>query len=168
MKTITLTQNKVALVNSSDYGWLCRYKWRAARGRGSVWYAIRNVVMVSRGRRTLGIHRSIMGFGFGCKKQVDHIDGDGLNNQRVNLRVCTRSQNNRNREKTSRATTSKYKGVSHHKRNKKWCARIRTGSNLKHLGSFSSEKAAAHAYNEAAIEYFGEFARLNTLDSEAL
>lgn len=92
-------------------------------------------------------------------KYVDHIDGNRLNNVRTNLRICTNAENIRNRK----AVKGKYKGVHFSKKLNKWVAQITTNYKCKHLGCFGSEKEAALAYNEAAIELHGEFAYLNKI-----
>jgi len=99
---------------------------------------------------------------------VDHIDRDGLNNQKSNLRVCTNSQNSCNKIAHSDRRASKYKGIGHTKRNrtKKWSAKICVNGKQKGLGSFLTEREAAEAYNVAALKYHGEFANLNVLDSK--
>lgn len=91
---------------------------------------------------------------------VDHINGDTLDNRRSNLRLCTVSGNNHNRMK-SKNNTSGYKGVSWLKQNQKWRAYIKVNSKDKHLGCYLDKEDAARAYDKAAKEYFGEFARLN-------
>lgn len=95
---------------------------------------------------------------------VDHWDGNGLNNCRKNLRVCTKQQNNMNTKKRSNRS-SKYKGV--HFRAGRWLAQIQVAGKKKHLGTFEEEADAALAYNFAATELFGPFARLNTAQEEA-
>jgi hypothetical protein len=108
------------------------------------------------------LHRVITGATKGM--DVDHINGDRLDNRRSNLRVCSRSENMKNARKRSRCS-SKYKGVTWVKSKKRWRAQITMveckGS--KHIGYFKSEIDAARAYNEAAKEYFGEFAKINDL-----
>ena len=91
---------------------------------------------------------------------VDHISGNTLDNRKKNLRVCTRTENTRNSKISIRNTTG-YKGVTYHKREKKWLARITVNRLRMHLGYFKTPEGAAYAYNEAAIRYFGEFARIN-------
>lgn len=93
---------------------------------------------------------------------VDHIDRDKTNNQVNNLRWVTRSQNNMNSSKTTKFTSSRYKGVSYEKN--KWRAYIRLNGKKLHLGMFETENEAAHAYNSAALELFGEFACLNVIE----
>jgi len=90
---------------------------------------------------------------------VDHIDGNGLNNTRANLRICTYQQNVCNCK--SRGGDSKYKGISWDKRSKKWRAKIRYNSKDKHLGVFEDEIEAAREYDREAAKLFGEFAYLN-------
>jgi hypothetical protein len=157
MKTIPLTQGKVALVDDEDYEWLSRWKWYAILN-GHTWYAARKDCSGDR-PRAVSMHRQIMGEPEG---KVDHIDGDGLNNQRGNLRLATDPQNLWNSRK--RRGSSKFKGVYWTKRNKRWRAAITHLGVKKHLGYFDSEEAAARAYDRAAKEFFGPFARLNFPD----
>ena len=93
---------------------------------------------------------------------VDHKDGDGPNNQRYNLRICTQQQNARNRRKIG--GTSRFKGVSQNKGRKNWRAQIRDNNRTIYLGSYSSEEEAAKAYDSAAKERFGEYAGVNFPD----
>lgn len=108
-------------------------------------------------------HRFILGL-TDKSKVVDHADGNGLNNQRSNLRICSNSENVRNRRvdtDQTKKSTSKYKGVYWNKRSAKWHARITYDNRKIHLGLHENENEAAKAYNDAAVKYFGEFARLN-------
>lgn len=90
---------------------------------------------------------------------VDHKNGDGLDNRRSNLRYATHSQNSRNAKK--RDNLSGYKGVSWHDKANRWHARIWTGEKSRHLGLFDFPEDAADAYDTAARELYGEFARVN-------
>ena len=90
---------------------------------------------------------------------VDHIDGDGLNNRRSNLRACTHTENGRNR-KLSKNNTSGLKGVNAREAGK-WQAMIKTSGRILHLGVFDSKMEAAKAYDAAALRLYGEFARTN-------
>lgn len=94
--------------------------------------------------------------------KVDHINNNKLCNERTNLRKCTMIQNMRNM-KISGGGTSKYKGVSWHRRKGKWTAQIKVNYKKIHLGYFTDERDAAIVYNKKAIELFGEFARINEL-----
>ncbi len=152
MKEIKLTQCKVALVDDNDFAWLNQWKWFAAKNKHN-WHA-------QRGRApSLLMHRLILNPPEGY--QCDHINGDGLNNQRSNLRICTNSQNQQNRIHVR--GTSCFKGVYWYKPNRKWRSLICLDGKHISLGCFDFEIAAAEAYNEAALKYFGQFARLNNI-----
>jgi hypothetical protein len=154
MKKIKLTKNKETLVDDEDFERLSKYKWHAHKERYT-FYARRRS---KHGR--FFMHREIMK----CPEnlEIDHIDGDGLNNQKKNLRICTQSQNFANRNKL-RNNTSGYKGVSWYKPGKKWRTQIKVNCHVKHLGYFSTPEDAAQAYNIAAERYHGEFAKLNKI-----
>jgi len=94
---------------------------------------------------------------------VDHRDNNGLNNQRYNLRCCTNSQNQHNREKTKRLTSSKFKGVHYATAKRKWLARVTVNRKLMFIGEFYTEIDAARAYNKKAEELIGEYACLNII-----
>lgn len=96
---------------------------------------------------------------------VDHEDGNPLNNKRKNLRICTHAQNSRNR-KINKKGTSKFKGVSFNKRDKRWVSVIGFENKTISLGYFKEEKDAALAYNRKAVELFGEFACLNPVEDD--
>lgn len=111
-------------------------------------------------------HRLIFLFHYGyIPKYLDHIDGDPLNNDISNIRETTTSQNGMNRKKNnsynSKTTSSIYKGVSWHRQRNKWWVRIQINGKRKSIGLFTSETDAARAYDDAANELFGEFARMN-------
>jgi len=90
----------------------------------------------------------------------DHVNHDGLNNRKKNLRNCTLTQNNAN-SRPSKNSSSKYKGVSWNKSRRKWAAFIKKNGAQLHLGYFYDETSAAHAYDRAARKYHAEFANLN-------
>jgi len=144
MKTIPLTRGKVALVDDEDYERLSKFKWFARKSKHG-WYASRHVSM----------HQELV-----TARVVDHRDGDGLNNQRSNLRAATREQNARSRRKRSKLT-SRFKGVSWAADRKKWRAQIMANGKSKMLGSFEREAEAAAAYDAAARIYFRDFALTN-------
>lgn len=152
IRYIPLTQGRVAVVDASDYAWLSLHKWHLVNPRGRC-YAGR----CCHGKR-VSMHREIMQPLDGYV--VDHIDGDGLNNRRSNLRICTVRQNLQNQAKAP-GCSSQYKGVHRDKRTGKFTAEIRPGRKQIHIGSFDDEIEAARAYDRKAIEFFGEFAWLN-------
>jgi hypothetical protein len=162
MKTVPLHGKKVAgrvaLVDDEDYELVVRYHWNvqedARPGHRSGPYA-RACVPGGGGRDYVFMHNLIAGYG-----KPDHIDGNGLNNQRSNLRPATSAQNSMNKRKRWRAT-SRYVGVCWYPNREKWLTRIYRNGTMHHLGYFSSEVEAALAYDAAAREIFGEYARPN-------
>jgi len=162
MKKIPLTRGMVALVDDTDYERLNTWKWYASKNSGSYnSYAVRGIKVAKNKQTIQMMHRVILGLQPGDGRQTDHRDGNGLNNQRTNLRVCTATQNGQSRRKMVLGT-SKYKGICWNHRDSKWRSRIYVNRKRIHLGYFSSEKTAAAAYNQAALKHFGEFALLNT------
>ena len=114
--------------------------------------------------RSSYLHREIMermlGRPLNRSEKVDHIDGDGTNNCRSNLRVCSHAENLANRGGW-RNSSSKYKGVTFYKRDGNWQAKVCPKGKTLHLGYYNSEAEAALAYNYAAKHHFGSFAKLN-------
>jgi len=157
-KHIPLTQGKFALVDDRDYEELSKHKWYYEHG-----YARRDYQIAGK-RHRVYMHKLIAGTPDGM--HTDHINGDKLDNRAENLRVCSASENQMNSEK-NKNSSSKYKGVSFYKRDEKWQAGIMLNRKDIYLGRFTSEIEAAKAYNEAAINYFGEFAKLNILKEVA-
>jgi hypothetical protein len=159
-RRIPLTQGKFAIVDPGDYERLAQYKWFAVRyERG--FYAVRAVkAKDGRGRqKNVRMHREILGVPEG--KIIDHINHNGLDNRRANLRVATRRQNAWNKRKQRTRCSSKYKGVTWLKREGKWQARIVCKGRSMFIGYFADEKAAARAYDAKAGELFGEYAAMN-------
>lgn len=120
-------------------------------------YATTNMPRPGGGYSTVGMHaiinRTPKGF------DTDHRDGDGLNNTRANLRTATRAENGRNRSKSRTGGTSRFKGVHWDKQKSRWRSSIRVNGRLFHVGLFFDEAEAAAAYDAAALEHFGEFAK---------
>lgn len=161
MVEIQLTQGKVALVDDEDFERLSQFKWCAYTG-GCNYYAMTNIRKKDGKRTSLQMHRFIMSV-FDSKTIIDHINGNGLDNRKDNLRICTQAENTRNRSK-SLNNTSGFKGVYWHKYDKKWHAQIIINYKKIHLGIFTCKIEAAQAYNQAAIKYHGEFAQLNQIE----
>jgi hypothetical protein len=158
MKTIQLTKGYTALVDDEDYESVSALKWQADVKPKTV-YAIRATRKDDGTKTTQYLHRFIMGV-TDRKLDVDHEDHNGLNCQRNNLRIATRSQNNANVHKR-KGTSSQFKGVTWDKLKSKWQSRFRAGGQRKSLGYFNDEVQAAVAYDLAARERFGEFASCN-------
>ncbi|HIJ72049.1 MAG TPA: hypothetical protein HPP87_11915 [Planctomycetes bacterium] len=161
-RLLPLSQNKFAIVDADDYHRLSKYKWCLSRTPRNN-YAMRR----TRGKRIKGrpigrkvimMHRFIMKAP--THLIVDHTNHNGLDNRKENLRLCTRTQNNRNRRPFC-LNGSKYKGVSWEKYRKRFVAAIRCNGKYYNLGRFKSETAAAKAYDKKAKELFGEYACLN-------
>lgn len=153
-KRIPLPCGRSVLVDDEDYERFKNYPWHYTRGHAS--YSAPD-----NGGNAIYLHRLIMEPGDG--EEVDHINGNGLDNRRINLRVCTHAQNMKNRKKRSSPTSSIYKGVSWHKREQRWIARIYSDGTCHHLGYHDEEVEAAKAYNRAARELHGEFCNLNPI-----
>lgn len=149
MKEIPLTQGKVALVDDEDYLELSKYKWQV-RMYPKTGYATRaeriggNVVHYR-------MHRLIMRPPYG--KDIDHINGNGLDNRRENLRIVSRRKNLQNRHTPK---TSQYPGVSWYNRKKRWKGDIRYNGKSRHLGYYKDELEAATVYRVACKVLFNE------------
>ena len=151
-KLIPLTQGKFAIVDAEDYERLSKYKWYTRKSDHRL-YAYR-----SKERKSIGMHRDVMNAAKGFV--VDHIDGDGLNNRKSNLRLCTWTENSLNKRPRSNGR-SRYKGLAWQKRTGKWEVRITKCGKRRYLGTFDDEMEAAIAYDRKAEVLFGEFAYLN-------
>lgn len=153
-RLIPLTRGMYTIVDERDFTKLSKYNWFARKSDRN-YYAFRTV-----GKKHIRMHRAITHAPKGMV--VDHIDHDGLNNRRSNLRVCTIKQNSRNAR--SHKGTSRYKGVYWLKRNSKWTAEILCDGKKKFLGYFKNEIDAALAYDKTARKLFAEYAYLNFPD----
>lgn len=154
MKEVPLTRGYVALVDDDDYDRVMAAGSWCVRPSGQTAYAQRRIVRDGKGT-TISLHQFLTGL-----TNIDHVNGDGLDNQRHNLRPATRGQNMGNRRLPQNSATG-FKGVTKRKVGYRYQAQI--GANGKHyyLGNFATAEEAARAYDAAAIRHFGEFARLN-------
>jgi len=151
VRYIPLTRGKYAIVDAEDFEELSKYKWSVIR-RGKIDYACRR----EKGKY-ISMHRLIVNAP--DDMVVDHIDGNGLNNRKSNLRICTKAQNSYNSR--PRGGTSNYVGVMYHKRSRKYQAAIGFHGHTIHIGEFDDPVAAAKARDRKALELQGEFAYLN-------
>ena len=149
MREIPLRAGLVTLVDDDVYEWASDLKWRVVSNRGNL-YAVR-------GHRSTYLAREIMG---APRANIDHVNGNTLDNRRANLRACSSTENSYNQKKVL-GTSSRFKGVTWDKDIKKWRAMIRFQKRLVHLGSFASEIEAALVYDRSALGYFRQFARTN-------
>ena len=167
MKKIKLTRGKFALIDDSDFEWLSQWKWNAHNRNGKL-YAARGkyerLGFYKYKMSTISMHREIMKAEKG--QEIDHINGDSLDNRRGNLRITDRFGNCQNAS-LYKNNKSGYKGVHFVKdtqyKKKKWVAYIQSNKKLQHLGYFATAKEAAQAYNKKAKELFGEYAKENLL-----
>ncbi len=159
MKKITLTQGYFALVDDEDFVWLSQYKWQVSKYPHTS-YAVANIKIKNNKYINTRMHRLILGLKRGDNRQCDHIDHNGLNNQKSNLRICNRQQNNQNR-KLSKHLSSKYKGVNWDKHTRRWLVRLHINNKSVFLGRYDDEKEAAKIYDRVALFEFKEFAHTN-------
>ena len=161
MKRIKLTKGEYALVDNEIFEWLNQWKWQCF-ARGSRKAATRTDYSGGK-KKTIYMHRLMLGLTDSKRSSyTDHANGNGLDNRRKNLRICNSSLNQANSEGHF-DNKSGYKGVYWYKELNKWTAQIGVNKRKIFLGRFDDKKDAAVAYNNAAQEYFGDFARLNTL-----
>ena len=152
MKRILLTQGQYAIVDDEDLERISHWKWHfgggyARRGNYPSW-------------RLIYMHREVLNVP--SHLDCDHINGNRLDNRKINLRVCTHAQNTKNR-KLSRNNRSGFKGVHWRERDKKWSASIGIEKRRMYLGYFETREEAATSYNNAAKVLHGEFANLNKI-----
>ena len=149
-RRIPLTRGQYAIVDPEDYKWLMEFKWHTNCSRGK-FYAVNS--------RSQKMHRLIMKAP--RDKFVDHINGNGLDNRKANLRLATPAQNNWNSKSGMGRGKSRYKGVKWHKHSKKWVVTIGVNGRRESIGYFTDEKEAARAYDKAVKERRGKYGVLN-------
>jgi len=158
MKQIQLTRGKFALVDDEDYDRLVAMgKWHVCAGYAS------KAGKKSQGQQGMCIymHRFIMSAQKGV--EIDHINGDRLDNRKCNLRLCSHLENLKNQPTARKNNTSGFKGVCWNKVLNKWQSNIMLNGKSTHLGVFMCKIEAAKAYNAAAVQFHGEFANINQL-----
>ena len=152
---ITLTQNQTTFVDVVDLSLIAEYKW-CSQKNSNTWYAVTTIRLNNRHRTTLYMHRLLMGLEFGDISQVDHDDGNGLNNCFNNLKITTHTGNQHNLHCKKlncnyEIPTSKFQGVSWNKRIRKWIAQIRCKNKSIHLGYYRDEMEAHSVYCQAKV-----------------
>ena len=151
LTAIPLSKGKWAIVDEEDYTTLNKHNWHITASG----YAVRRIQ-----GQNYGMHRQILGLKKG--EYCDHVNGDKLDNRKENLRKATPSQNMMNR-KVGKNSKSGYKGVIWRPTRSKWQAYIRLNKKNTYLGLYKDKKEAARAYNQAASDIYGQYARLNNV-----
>ena len=154
VKLVPLTKEKFAIVDEEDFERITRYKWLFDRGYARRRFE-RNGI-----QHCMHMHREILQAPEGF--EVDHINGNCLDNRKTNLRIVTHRRNMHNMA-SHKDSSSKFRGVYWNKKEQKWAAQICLDGKRRHIGLFVSEFEAAKAYNREAIRLFGEYARLNQI-----
>jgi hypothetical protein len=161
--SLTLKSGNKILVDACNSALLSENGWREHVVGRTSYVRRRKYIGKKHGKYVYEVqylHRLIMNPPKGMV--IDHVDGNGLNNRRKNLRICTRAQNLSNQRK-QHGCSSKYKGVTYHPKTGGWYSQIKFKKQHIYLGYFKKEEDAAIAYNTSAIKYFGKFAKLNNL-----
>ena len=156
---IPLTRGEFALIDEQDYDLISQHRWYAVKTPHS-YYAATSFKHTHK----IYMHRIILNPPTGL--MVDHVNKNGLDNRRCNIRICTRSQNGINRE-SKHGSLSKFKGVTWNYRDGLWYATIKKNQVTHRLGAFKNEIDAAIAYDIAALELYGDFAVLNLSQAKA-
>jgi hypothetical protein len=164
MREIQLSQGKVALVDDEDFGALSAVKWCAHRN-GCTFYAQRGIRQPDGSLKAEHIHRLVLAWSLNRElakfEHADHINGDGLDNRRANLRVVTSAQNNRNCRRHRANPSSRFLGVDWYKARRKWRTRVTVDGKQVFLGWYDSELAAAQAREIYIVAHLELCARTN-------
>ncbi len=163
MRKIELTQGQFAVIDDDDYDRISSHKWYAKKNNVKckvVYYAATNITILGK-RTTIRMHQFILGSSPNGK-EIDHADGNTLNNQKHNLRFCTRTQNLYNAIGSPYSAT-KHKGITFNNKSNMYRVRISINGKSTHIGCFKKIEDAICVYNNAALKYHGEFARLNVI-----
>lgn len=163
MKTIKLGNGMSVKVDDEDFEYLNQFKWQYFKNAHNNNFYARRIVYLKGNKKTrkIRMHREILGLtDKNPKILVDHINHDGLDNRKINLRICNSSENAANSLKR-KSNKSGYKGVHWNKKHKQYYAQIVVNRSKKHLGCFENPVEAAKAYDAAAVKYHGEFALVN-------
>ncbi len=164
-KYMNLSQGQRTLVDDDTFEKVGHLKWYASFEGGGKWYAARRIWFGKDAQpksRIQKLHRLIMGLDYGDKTNVDHINGDGFDNRKENLRACAHSDNQKNRTK-QRDNKSGFKGVSWSKEKKMWAAQISYGGKHYAIGRFHDPAIAALCYDLVSAREHGEFVNNNGL-----
>lgn len=154
-KSIPLTQGLFAIVDEEDFDQLNLYKWYASKRSNGGYVAMRDERKRGVYHRHIYMHREIMKTP--SDQMTDHRNGDGLNNQKCNLRNCSRKENQRNKRRMSSLNSSGVRGIFWEKSCNRWRAQISIDNKNKHLGVFKSKEDAQAVYIEASKSIYGEF-----------
>ena len=171
VREIQRTNGRKVLVDDENYERLAKVKWSEEHGHAVRQVRIGGRAGKARKARRVWMHRLVLGVTDAYPiVEIDHVDGNGLNDQRASLRIVSKSQNQRNRRKQTSTASSRFKGFSWDKSNrtviKPWRAHMRVEGKLIMLRRFADEQDAAKAYDEAATRYFGLHAHTNFKEGE--
>lgn len=163
IREVVLTQGFVAIIDEADWPLVSQFKWHAAKSSYGDYYYAAACIARSRAeaigcKKHFKLHQLLMGF---PGLLIDHRDGNRMNNRRSNLRVATIAQNSRNSSKPRVPCSSRFKGVSWHRKHQVWQVFIQVNRKNKFLGHFKDEEEAGRVYDIAARFHYGQFARLN-------
>ena len=153
---LPLTQGFTCIIDADDFPEISKHHWCYDKG-----YAMRTIYVGGGKTKCLYLHVHILGKKSGL--EIDHINGNRLDNRKINLRHVTRRQNIHNKV-SNRNSSSKHKGVYWHSKDKKWVSQIKIDGRKFHLGTYATESDAAWVYNVWAESLFGKYARLNALE----